>query len=206
MSYSPYIFQFPAGMPDLTFAQLGARLNALCDPAEHPRCTSCELRIGTTVHVRWHGRDRAQGVSFRLYDTLIARIGPQLVWFPEHGDGHTATTYWTERIAADNRIGSSVYRIRRRKADRPGPAVTRGLSGLLVIDGSRDRPVEGYAYPVGEYGAEPWCNHDGPGAVPGRRCECGEVVPRESDYSRRRRAELAAAVAAWRAEKAGASR
>jgi hypothetical protein len=74
--------------------------------------------------------------------------------------------------------------------------VARGEAGLLVIDGDRDRPVEGFAYRAGYPGKEPWCNHDGPGAVPGRACECGQVVIRNSDYRERKAAELASAIAA----------
>lgn len=169
-----YIFRMPAGTPDLTFAGLAARLREVCDL---PRCKACCLAIGTTVRVSRAG-GRRDALDFSLYGTVIARISMGTVYFPETGDAHLATTEWLSRIVHDNGIGSRVWRIRRHAADGPGAPVARGYAGLLVIDGDRARPAEGYRYAAGQPGREPWCTHDAAAVHPVTLlCECGEPAP-----------------------------
>ncbi len=181
MSRSEYAFRVPAATPELTYEGLSGYLGE-----------DRSLRaIGTTVKVMRVAAFGGLAYDFRLYGLVIATISPDKVYFPRTDDTHQATAAWLSRIVRDNGIGGSVWRIRRRAADVPGPMG----GGLLTVGGDRDRPVEGYAYRVRQHGEEPWCNHDGPDAVPGTVCECGVTVPPESDYSRRRRAELAAAAA-----------
>ena len=180
MSHSEYAFRAPAGTPELTCEGLSAYLGA----------SRSKRAIGTTVTVMHVAAAPGEpAYDFRLYGLVIAQIFPGRVYFPRTDDTHQATSSWLSAIVRDNGIGSGVWRIRRRAADVPGPMG----GGLLAVDGDRDRPVEGYAYRVGQRGEGPWCNHDGPAAVPGTVCECGVTVPPESDYSRRRRTELAAA-------------
>src|SRR4249920_2726961 len=184
-----HAFSWPAGMPRLTFEGLGGWLEF--EP---------ERPLGRTIWVRRYGtgaKERLEPViSLELYGACIALFRAGRVTFPETGSTRIAATYWLSQVVADARIGGHVERVPRRKRDRPGPAGSRGEAGLLVIDGNRDRPVEGFAYRAGYPGQEPWCNHDGPDVIPGRACECGQIVLRHSDYRERRAAELAAAVRA----------
>ena len=137
-----YIFRFPADTPPMTFDDLALRLEETCD---QERCTSCYARIGTTVQVRWHTAGRS-ALLVRLYETTIAILEADgAIRFP-NDDPHMATAEWISRIVRDNGLGSGVGRIRRRRADGPGPEGTRGMAGLLVIDGDRDKPVHGRAW------------------------------------------------------------
>jgi hypothetical protein len=138
-----YLFRFPDDVPPMTFEALAARLRAICG---HARCMSCYDTIGTTVQVRWHTADRSS-VMVRLYDTTIAVLTDDgTIRFP-NDDPHMATTEWISKIVRDNGLGSWVGRIRRRKADGPGPETSRGQAGLLVVDG-RDAPVHGRVWTV----------------------------------------------------------
>jgi hypothetical protein len=185
-----YVFRFPAGMPKLDFASLAEWMTG-----------HTARRIGATVVVRrtGHGCPHPHVIGIELYGLCIALVKPDRVVFPETRDTHAATSYWLGRIIADNGIGRSAWRIRRRKADRPGPPVARGQAGLLVIDGDRDRPVEGFAYRTQDPGGEPWCYHDGPDVIPGKMCECGQRAPLHSDFRERAAAIVASAIADRRA-------
>jgi hypothetical protein len=135
-----YIFRFPANMPELSYEALRAGLDA----------TWTALRIGSTVQV-WE--DARGGVAVQLYDTVIARVCADRVEFTEADDGRMATSEWLAQILRDNGIAGGCGRVRRRKADGPGPWVSRGRAGLLVLceyDGPRDarREVIGKSYPV----------------------------------------------------------
>ena len=182
-----HIFRWPPDMPPLTFESLGQWLEFEPD-----------RRMGTSVMVRRYGtgaKERLEPViSLELHGWCIALFKADRVIFPETRDVRIAVTYWLSQIVADSRIGGHVERVPRRKRDGPGLPTSRGKAGLLVIDGDRDRPVEGFAYRAGYPGEEPWCNHDSPDQVPGRPCECGQVAPRHSDYRDRRAAELLTAV------------
>lgn len=136
-----YPFRLPVkGMPLMTFEVLAARLNKVCDHYRNPRCTSCTDKIGTTVTLRWHTPTRS-ALQVRLYDTTIAILtGSGAVKFP-NDDPHMTTTEWISRIIADNGLGSGAGRIRRHKADGPGPEGPHGQAGLLCIDGNRENPV-----------------------------------------------------------------
>lgn len=136
-----FIFRFPADMPELSYRPLDAEIGKLCS---QPNCRSCVLEIGTTVKVR----RLPLALEFRLYDTVIAYIYPGCVEFSKTDDPHQATTEWLTRIVQDNGIGYGVGRIRRHKADGPGPETSRGRAGLLVIEWTRSRPVVGRTYPV----------------------------------------------------------
>jgi hypothetical protein len=139
-----YIFQFPAGTPPMTFDALAHMLDELCDVE---RCMSCYARIGSTVQVRWHVRNRS-AVTVRLYETTIAILTADgTIRFP-NDDPHMATTEWISKIIYDNGLGGRAWRIRRHAADGPGPEVARGRAGLLCIDGDRDKPVYGRAWTV----------------------------------------------------------
>jgi hypothetical protein len=139
-----YQFRWPADVPEMTFAALAARLSELCDRAN---CVSDYVPLGTTVQVRWHTRDHSS-ILVRLYDTTIAVLtSDDTIRFP-NDDPHMATTAWIARIVRDNGLGHSVQRIRRRAGDGPGPEMSRGQAGLLVIDGDRDKPVHGRSWPV----------------------------------------------------------
>jgi hypothetical protein len=142
---SDFIFRFPAGTPPMTFDALAHLLDELCDVE---RCMSCYAQIGSTVQVRWHVRDRS-AVAVRLYGTTIAILTADgTVRFP-NDDPHLATTAWIGRIVRDNGLGGDVGRIRRRVADGPGPATSRGgHAGLLCIDFDRAKPVHGRAWTV----------------------------------------------------------
>lgn len=187
---SEFIFRFPADTPKLDYNGLSHYI--------HDRFgdRAGSGSIGTTVTITHRTRDREAGITFILYGTTIAVIRPGRAEFPFTTDAHMATAEWIGRIVRDNGIGGGVFRMRRRAADPliPGP---HGYVSPLLVDGNYDRPVNGYAYPAGQPGAEPWCNHDGPPAsvsVTGAaRCECGMYVPPESDYSKRKSAEQAAA-------------
>ena len=142
MSYRPYIFRIPRNTPDLDYATLNTWMGL-----------RGQRKIGATVtvvaldaHASAMGEVPAS-FEFWLYETLIARVYPDRVDFPGPDDPHMATTEWIAKIVHDNAIGGWVGRIRRIKADGPGPEVPRGRAGLLVI-GGRDRPVYGRAYPV----------------------------------------------------------
>lgn len=142
-----YVFRYPKDTPEMNYNTLAARLRAVCD---RERCTSCPLAIGSTVTVRWHDRARSS-VMVQLYDTCIAVMDEHTVRFP-NDDPHQTTTEWICKIVADNGLGGNVGRIRRRKADGPGPETRRGgQAGLLVIDFDRDAPVHGRVWSV-DYG------------------------------------------------------
>jgi hypothetical protein len=144
MKNSEFIFCFPADMPEMTFEALAARLRAVCD---RDRCTSCTSKIGSTVQIRWRTTGRSS-ILVRLYETTIAVLSwDGTVRFP-NDDPHMATTQWISRIVYDNGLGSNVGRIRRRKADGPGPEMARGQAGLLTIDSNRDTPVHGRIWTV----------------------------------------------------------
>lgn len=130
-----YLFRIPKDCPELTYESLTAYLGSRDERA-----------IGATVTVESY---REGVIDLLLYGLRIAQIGPNILFFPGPDDPHMATTYWISKIVADNAISGWVGRIRRRKADGPGPYVSRGQAGLLVI-GGRDRPVFGRAYPVGD--------------------------------------------------------
>lgn len=134
-----YIFRFPASMPSLTYEALHAYILARPAGSIVPH-----RAIGTTVTV-------LQGDGFvwlKLYDTTLAVIFPDRVEFTSTDDPHMATSAWLSKIVRDNRLGSTVWRIRRHAGDRPGPRVARGRAGLLAIDGDRSRPVTGRTYPT----------------------------------------------------------
>ena len=131
-----YQFRFPADTPELDFASLAAYLDGWDERA-----------IGTTVTVESY---REGVIDILLYGLRIAQIGPNIVFFPGPDDPHMATSAWLGRIVRDNAMGSNVWRVRRLKGDGPGPEVARGRAGLLCIDGDRDKPVFGRAYPVGD--------------------------------------------------------
>jgi hypothetical protein len=137
-----FTFRWPADMPEMTFEALAARLAALCD---HGNCMSDVVQIGSTVKIRWY--DRAHTViMIRLYDTTIAILGSDgTVRFP-NDDPHLTTTRWIAKIIADNGLGNYASRIRRRKADGPGPEAARGQAGMLVIDWDRSKPVHGQVH------------------------------------------------------------
>ena len=195
---SGFIFRMPAGTPRLDYGGLTAYIRAAYN-GEKLRYGD-HARIGTTVRVRYTGTrpgivPMRDVIEFQLYDLTIAVISRNRVEFPFTRDAHMATGEWISRIVRDNQIGGGVFRVRRRAHDPliPGP---RGYVGPLIIDGDRDRPVEGYGYQVNSRlsGAMPWCNHDGP-ERPGERCECGMYVPPASDYTRRLPATYNAATA-----------
>ena len=135
MGNSNFIIRIPAGTPDLTFDDLDAWLGPASARA-----------IGTTV-VIYRNPD---AITIELYGVIIAELSerPRRVRFPSADDAHLTTTEWLGKIIRDNAIGSSVSRVRRHKADGPGPAVSRGEAGLLIIDGDRGRTVFGQTYPV----------------------------------------------------------
>lgn len=139
-----YIFRFPAGTPELTFETLNAKVHEAC--GKFWRCSSCSLRIGTTVTVRWAAH--ADALIVRLYDLDIAWIYADRVAFTATDDPHMATTEWLAKIVKDNGIASGIWRVRRRKADGQGPATSRGYAGLLILGGEGRRPVHGHSYPV----------------------------------------------------------
>lgn len=142
-----YQFRFPADTPEMNYNTLAARLRAVCD---RERCTSCTVRVGSTITVRWYDRARTT-VQVQLYNTCIAIMDERTVRFP-NDDPHMTTTAWIGKIVADNGLGGNVGRIRRRKADGPGPETSRGgQAGLLVIDFDHNAPVHGRVWPV-DYG------------------------------------------------------
>jgi hypothetical protein len=185
LQQEPRPFRMPADMPRLDYAGLTAWLDG-----------ETTRRLGRTVVIRKYGTAPKNPpppvIGFYLYGTAIAFIRPDRVTFPETGDTHLATAGWLTQIVRDNGIGTLVSRCPRRKQDGPGPETSRGRAGILLIDGSRDRPLEGFAYRAGHPGGEPWCNHDGPGSIPGQPCECGQRVPLHSWYRERKARELAA--------------
>jgi hypothetical protein len=135
MGNSNYLLRIPQGIPELTFDDLDAWLG---------RRSACA--IGTTVVVH----RTPEAITIELYGLVIAELyeRPRRVTFPSADDAHLTTAAWITRIVRDNAIGTSVYRVRRHKADGPGPAVSRGQAGLLVIDGDRGKTVFGQTYPV----------------------------------------------------------
>jgi hypothetical protein len=135
-----FLFRFPADTPEMTFNTLAARLRAVCN---RDRCTSCIAKIGSTVTLRWHVRDKS-AIQVQLYEVTIAILtGDGTIRFP-NDDPHYSTTYWIERIVSDNGLGHRAGRIRRHAADGPGPETGRGgRAGLLAIDFDRDKPVHG---------------------------------------------------------------
>lgn len=159
--YSEYIFRMPYGTPDLDYGSLAEYLvrRAGVTSTRELRNFSSYAEIGTTVRIRWIGPGRDESaalppaIGFWLYGTLIARIMPGDVYFPRTDDTHQATTYWLAQIIADNAIGTNAGRIRRHKADGPGPMGPRGHAGLLVIDWDRSKPVEGHSYQTGDVAA-----------------------------------------------------
>jgi hypothetical protein len=139
-----FLFRWPADTPEMTFESLAARLSDLCDRAN---CLADTVQIGTTVELRWHGRDHS-AVMVRLYSTTIAVLADDgTIRFP-NDDPHMTTREWIGKIIYDNGLGGSAWRIRRRASDGQGPAVARGSAGLLCIDGDRDKPVHGPVHRV----------------------------------------------------------
>jgi hypothetical protein len=138
---SNYIFRFPAGTPAMTYGGLMRYVSSHHGPDEVP--------IGKTVRVRIRrpGGPGHEVIDVYLYGTRIARLTQHgAVTFGRTDDPHLATTEWVSRIVRDNGLGNRAWRIRRRKADGPGPQVRRGHAGLLTIDGDRRRPVFGHLY------------------------------------------------------------
>jgi hypothetical protein len=143
MIMGQYLLRFPENTPELTYEAL----TAYEEKHWHPYADGSRYApIGTTVTITKAGDLNA--FDLRLYGLTIARIFQDQVFFPLTGDAHMATREWLGKIVRDNGIGSSVWRIRRRTTDGPGPYVARGRAGLLCIDGNRSRPVEGHGYPV----------------------------------------------------------
>ena len=137
-----FIFRFPTDMPPMTFEALAARLADLCDRGN---CLADVAEIGSTVKLRWNGRDHS-AVLVRLYSTTIAILGKDgTIRFP-NDDPHMATREWISKIIHDNGLGRNAWRIPRRVSDGPGPEVKRGRAGLLCIDGDRGKPVHGPVY------------------------------------------------------------
>jgi hypothetical protein len=133
-----YIFRFPADMPELTYDGLTAYIGD----------GFASRKIGTTVTAEKSGSGY---VRVQLYDTVIALVYFDRVRFPGPDHPSQATTAWLARIIQDNGIDSGCWRVRRRKADGPGPYVARGRAGLLVLAGSafdQRREVFGQSYPV----------------------------------------------------------
>lgn len=147
-----FIFRFPADTPRLDFETLAGLLRDRWYPmadGEH------YATIGTTVRIRWHGGTERSAhaalppaIWIELYGLRIAKVMPGSVYFPGPDDPHVTTTEWIAKIVRDNRLGSGAFRVRRHKGDGEGPPVARGHAGLLTIDGDRERPVFGHAYPV----------------------------------------------------------
>ncbi len=153
-----YIFRFPAGCPDLDFESLLTWMQAPNRGHEIGH-GGRKAKIGTTVLVVHRGPFRSPDAALPpafdiwLHDLLIARVFHGRVWVTGTDDPHQATTAWLARIIQDNAIGTSLYRVRRRKADDPGPAVARGRAGLLVIDSDRSRPALGHLHQAGDIAA-----------------------------------------------------
>jgi hypothetical protein len=126
-----FIFRMPAGVPMLNYASL-RELAAGDVPASRYR-----RALGTTISLRLE--DGYQPfIAFRLYQTTLAIIHPDKVWFTGHGDLHQATREWISKIIFDNGIGTQAFREK----------------FTLYVDGDRSRPVEGHDYPVSEAGIE----------------------------------------------------
>jgi hypothetical protein len=147
-----FIFRMPANCPDLDFKSLEAYIRAAYD-GEDLR-NGDHAGIGTTVRVTYEdslvtGVPMPPRIAVRLYGLRIAAVYRHAVYFQQTGDAHMATTEWIAKIVRDNAIGTSVFRVRRRKSDSlvEGP---RGYMGPLAIGGDRDRLVEGYWYRVGD--------------------------------------------------------
>lgn len=139
-----YIFRFPHDTPPMTYTALAARLRDRWYPDASGRH---HAKIGATVTLRWHTADQS-AVMVRLYETTIAILADDgTIRFP-NDDPHYASTYWIEKIIADNGLGCRAGRIRRRKSDGPGPQVARGQAGLLCIDFDRDKPVHGRVHHI----------------------------------------------------------
>ena len=126
-----YIFRMPAGTPHLDYASLEAYVSRRYD-GEELRYGDHAM-IGTTVQVTYEdglvtGVPMPPRMAVLLYGVRIASIYRHAVYFCQHGDAHLATTEWTGKIVSDNAIGTSVFRVRRRKPDPliPGP---RGYAG-----------------------------------------------------------------------------
>lgn len=131
-----YIFRFPANMPELTFEALSPLVTAAC--GSYPKCQSCQLKIGTTVTVRWNRVGDA--LIIRLYEVDLAWVYADHVAFNRHGDVHASTREWLAAIVRDNGVGANPWRVPRRKSDGPG------VSGILCLGGERDKPLEGHSY------------------------------------------------------------
>lgn len=106
-------------------------------PASTPLLTHAGLadtvRIGRTVDVKhWPAHGPCARVIL-LYGKAIASIFEDRVEFPVTGDRHRATREWIARIARDNQIGTAVWRDRR---------------GVLLVDGIKNRQVEGGTFAV----------------------------------------------------------
>jgi hypothetical protein len=136
---NPYIFRIPGDTPELTFEDLSAWMGG-----------RTQRQVGTTVTITYEPPDGSCPAVFwfRLYDLELAGIFAHCVEFTAHDDPHLATAAWISRIVYDNAIGLNVWRIRRRKADGPGPEVPRGRAGLLCVEGDRSRPVFGHIHTV----------------------------------------------------------
>lgn len=125
-----YIFRMPKDTPELTHETLDAYIGP----------TRNRASIGATVSVYRWAKDN--GLRFELYWTTLAVIYPGRVEFTTHGDTHGATREWLQKIATDNGIGQNVWRDRSYQRDG------FRYPGKLIIDGDRNKPVEGRAYPT----------------------------------------------------------
>jgi hypothetical protein len=126
-----YVFRFPADTPELTYEALHAYVgkgNGAC------------RAIGTTVEVTdYTGSIFGDMVVLNLYGTQIARIYKDAVTFPVHGHSEQATRNWLVRIVANNGIGFNIWRVARQHK--------KVRRSFYVIDGDRNRPLEGRSYP-----------------------------------------------------------
>jgi|HubBroStandDraft_3_1064219.scaffolds.fasta_scaffold258250_1 hypothetical protein len=149
---SEFIFRMPEHAPDLDFESLEAYIRAVVRGADLRNGDHAE--IGTTVRVTYEdspvtGVPMPARMTVRLYGLRIAAVYRHAVYFQQTGDAHMATTEWIAKVVRDNAIGTSVFRVRRRKSD-PLVEGPRGYMGPLAIGGDRDRLVEGYWYRVGD--------------------------------------------------------
>jgi hypothetical protein len=140
-----YVFRLPKDTPDMTYANLSRLLWESQRTGQDP-----DIKVGTTVRISWlHHLPDYHVIVIWLYDLAIAHIREDSVTFmPKGDDGHKATNHWLSVIARHNGIAFGTGRIKRLKADGPGPEVARGQAGLLVLDWNRECPVVGKTYQV----------------------------------------------------------
>lgn len=138
-----YIFRFPKGTPELTYAGLWLYLRG-----KRGRRDETSRKIGTTVTVTKKPGEKR--LLFWLYDLLIADIGEGDVTFlPMGDDGHMTTTEWIAAIARHNGIAGATGRRRRLKSDGLGPYIARGMAGVLIFYGTGETAeVVGQTYLV----------------------------------------------------------